>query len=421
MNGSSTSSLRAGLAALLTGALVAACGPVAVGTPSPASPGRDGREPAGSPSISATGGWEKAVVEEPAESITGPSAQPAFCSPCHPANQTYIQALAAGGPGLVGVGLGFDGAASHAAAWTSTDGRAWARSSGLPAPDGSTITALAAGPHGRLVAVGGGAHGGAAWVSDDGRQWRQAPDQPALAGPATLTQLLAVVAWGGGFLAAGAADPAWGEHRAAFWASPDGLAWQRLPDPPAASGARVQGLAVGRHGLVAVGSRGDPERGTGAAWVSADGRSWLPASGPDLGLGPLHAVTAGGPGFVAVGEAATGDRAVAWTSTDGSAWTAAPDAAALHAFGDQRAVMLAVTAAAGRLLAVGWISDLANGSAAAWVSTDGRAWRRLPDDATFAGGGMAAAVPVDGRPVAAGTTGWPDNKVATVWLGPPLP
>jgi hypothetical protein len=83
-------------------------------------------------------------------------------------------------------------------------------------------------------------------------------------------------------------------------------------------------------------------------------------------------VTAGGPGFVAVGFDGT-DRALVWVSTDGLEWTAVPDSDVFA-----RASMAGVTSSNGRVIAVGRdLTSVDDERAAAWVSRDGFTWRRV--------------------------------------------
>ncbi len=74
----------------------------------------------------------------------------------------------------------------------------------------------------------------------------------------------------------------------------------------------------------------------------------------------------------------------------------------------------------GGFVADGWRSDAGNGSAVVWRSSDGMAWTRFPQDASFSGAGMAAILdrPASPRLLAAGTKGWPDTHAAQVWVGP---
>ena len=54
----------------------------------------------------------------------------------------------------------------------------------------------------------------------------------------------------------------------AIWTSDDGLRWSRAPDVPALSQGKIQGVAAGGPGLVAVGSFGSPDFSIPTVWIS---------------------------------------------------------------------------------------------------------------------------------------------------------
>jgi hypothetical protein len=130
------------------------------------------------------------------------------------------------------------------------------------------------------------------------------------------------------------------------------------------------------------------------------------------------AIAGSGPGFVAVGENVDQTAAAAWTSADGSSWSAATAQPGLDNFGLQM-VMTAVAATPGGtgVVAAGWRSDSGNGSAVVWRSSDGRTWVHLPQDVSFEGAGLAAILPSP-HLLVAGTMGWPDTHAAQVWIAP---
>ncbi len=383
--------------------VVAACAtapPTLIRTPAPAS---------------LAPGWITADVEQPASLVNGPSTAPGqFCSPCHGASATLMLAVAHTVFGFIAVG--YEQPGPHAAVWTSPDARRWTRVTGFPAVEGSAAFAVAA-DEGRIVVVGSDRSGAVSWASTDGRTWSLAPAGPALAGPAAATAMVAVVAFGDGFVAAGRSDdPAAGRTAAAVWLSADGLTWQRIVAGDAFAGARVVGLAASGGRLVAVGTAG-PEQAPSLAWTSSDGRTWTRVADPALAGGVVRAVAAGGPGFVAVGAAAADDRALAWTSPDGATWAAVPDGPAFEN-GGAAIRMLGVSGSPGGLAAVGWRSDAGNGSAVAWSSSGGRDWRRSPQATSFSGGEMDGVAASGQLTVAVGLTGYPDNDAARVWLNP---
>jgi len=182
---------------------------------------------------------------------------------------------------------------------------------------------------------------GAIWTSSDGRGWTVSADPALAAGRVTD-----VAVWGQGFVAVGSV-----EHRepglspvlhGAVWLSDDGITWTRVPDqdslvggdfvPP--GGVGISAVTAGGPGLVAVGNYDrDGFHPHAAVWLSADGLTWarvdpaaIEGEGNPEGDGPgamMRDVTAGGPGLVAVGEVGTYQwQAVpaVWLSEDGAAW-----------------------------------------------------------------------------------------------------
>jgi hypothetical protein len=189
---------------------------------------------------------------------------------------------------------------------------------------------------------------------------------------------------------------------------------------PAAVGGGDRGFAV-------VGGRvfrddEAPSGGMASAWHSGDGLSWEPATAdqglavgdstpmddyPDPGLVDV----AWGPaGFVAVGLTARPDPrgGSARYSSDGETWTRAefPDAA--------RSWPAAVTSNGSTFVIVGVARAKGTPRAAAWLSTDGRSWRRVPDGDAFDIGGYVTypAAYVSGGPVDVVTT--PEGTLVAV-------
>jgi hypothetical protein len=372
--------------------------------------------PSGAASAAPAGGWIAARVAQPAEIEGQPTNAPAFCSPCHPITGTYIQALVPIASGYLA--LGEQQPPSVAAAWSSTDAAAWQRVGNLPAPQGSNIAAALAGPGG-VVAVGSNGTAAAVWRMAAGGGWSMSTLAPPPAG--ATEQLDAVAATGNGYVAAGFTQSSTAVKTASIWRSGDGVSWSRAQVPGATGAAEVAGLAANANVVIAVGISGDERRGTAAVWRSTDGgSSWSSVSSSAFGAGRMLAVTFGSGVFAAVGENVDQTAAAAWTSTDGSAWSLAPEQPALANAGMQMVMMaIAVDGSAG-FVADGWSSDAGNGSAVVWRSQDGMTWTRYPQDASFSGAGMAAILvrPTSPRLVAAGTMGWPDTHAAQVWIGP---
>lgn len=252
---------------------------------------------------------------------------------------------------------------STATLWTTTDGTTWSVSTDpdlvAVAPYTRTsIDRLVAGAGG-MVAVG--TEGGnetqrpVAWWSADGVDWVRTT-QP-LEGSGLRDAATDGTAW----VAVGAATvPAEELTKAAFWRSPDGRSWTELADDGARAYKEPQAVAWTGAGYVAVGYEGLILREGPAfrpqAWRSPDGASWsgVPATA-DTSIWPfpgptpvsneaalwggmmVDLVTLPG-GLLAVGtywgldpsiankdggHTAMAYRGVAWTSTDGAAWTLA--------------------------------------------------------------------------------------------------
>lgn len=213
---------------------------------------------------------------------------------------------------------------------------------------------------------------------------------PSGAAPPTVTWVTAeagldgtptdLVAWGDGFLAVGYITGPDGHWAAATWTSVDGLAWTRTLEPADFPHTRMNGVTTDGSVLVAAGYEYLPLAApdvspVAAFWRSKDGVAWERADtrrdfviglekddeGWRTGLGD---VTAGGPGFVAVG-ATRDDGATVWTSTDGLDWRRSA------ALGD--AAIGGVTAGGPGLVAVGSTGG-PQSDGRIWTSADGLAW-----------------------------------------------
>lgn len=175
------------------------------------------------------------------------------------------------------------------------------------------------------------------------------------------------------------------------------LAWQGVGDQPDfhAPHGVMEAVTAGGPGFVAVGdgcAKGD-KRCHAAVWTSVDGLTWrrVPDS-PVFDVGPYVAsrrgemtdVIPGGPGLIAVGRELLLNerRTVVWTSPDGLTWTRAADSPSF-----ERGTIEAVTAGGPGYVAVGSeiVGTLA--VAAVWTSVDGVAWERVPGDPAFDLGG----------------------------------
>jgi hypothetical protein len=188
--------------------------------------------------------------------------------------------------------------------------------------------------------------------------WRLLPSQPEL-GPAALLDL---VTFHNALYAVGNAttDAAPG----VIWTSTDGETWRSATGALSLEGIQINAVAAGASGIVAVGARNDHA----VAVVSPDGVSWAVRRMPNGTAWDLQSVAAGPTGFVAVGNP-TGDQlhGAAWWSADGRSWSAITSVE-----GSKYPNWDAVGASATRFVAVG----TAGSKRATWISDDGRRWHR---------------------------------------------
>ncbi|HAX81064.1 MAG TPA: hypothetical protein DCY40_00655 [Actinobacteria bacterium] len=293
--------------------------------------------------------------------------------------------------------------------------------------DASMSTVVAGGPGLLAFGSGGGDSDLVVWASADGIAWTMlgmgAVDSE---GPVWLHD---AVVGGPGLVAVGA-KPATEDFDVIVWTSTDGDSWVEVPDETGArSGSGDQAafsLAVGGPGLVAVGYEEYEDEMDGAVWTSPDGITWTRV--PDgLGVfgGPgdqrIFAVTVGGPGLVAVGEEFRDDALgiAVWVSPDGFAWTRVPDdAGVLSGLGEYSA--FSVVAGGPGLVMVGRVSAGEIGSdGAAWWSTDGSTWVRGDPDGALTGPGnqtLVSVVAAGNGLVAAGRDDSLGEEDAAVWM-----
>jgi hypothetical protein len=376
-----------------------------------------------------------------------------------------------GGPGLVAVGEGDDGAA----VWTSADGITWSR----VARDysvfggGPTMFSVTSGNSG-LVAVGGedgpgdegdGFGDAAVWTSADGFTWSRVTHDESVFGGEGQQQMVSVTAGGPGLVAVGW-DTSEGTADAAVWTSVDGISWSRVPGDEGVFGGpgeqTMSSVTVGGPGLVAVGSDGFYDGvdrgqlgswrrdflGDAAVWTSADGITWSRVPHEATVFGGegnqwMDDVTVGGPGLVAVGgDWSSGARAAAvWTSIDGMIWSQVTYDDAVFGgsqvtyddavFGGVNAqAMNSVTSTGLGLVAVGraWATSDSgsytdpDSAASVWASDDGLTWTWMGyDEAVFGSEGnsrqfMNSVIATDLGVVAVGADWSGPSHGAAVWV-----
>lgn len=376
--------------------------------------------PGSSPSLPAASidptAWVRAPnIEEPDGFMTAQTGVVITrgCAPCHPAIDTLMTGVAAGQGGLVAVGWvlqDFSGAS-----WHSTDGATWTFTGGFPA---QTLLSAVAVNGGRYDAVGRDGNGATAWTSTDATTWQKTASPAFSASPLRLTS---ITPWKGGFVAGGYKGNEFFSGDAALWLSTDGLAWRQANDSKSFHDARVWGVAAGPNGLVAVGQTGSTDApGPAVIWTSSDGLTWSRvADGPVFAGGRLRAVASiPSLGFVAVGEDIAGDTGIVWVSKDGRAWSRVPTDPIFGRVGIQ-VRMYAVTAGPSGVVVAGTLNaGVQYGEAAIWTSSDGLAWKRVPDGPEFLDNEVNAATGWNDKVVLVGDRGAPDAYQATAWLSP---
>jgi hypothetical protein len=195
----------------------------------------------------------------------------------------------------------------------------------IGAPDaGLSITQVE--PVGESVA----AHGmGGIWITDDGLRW----EHRLRLDPADRVGVARIIEYDGGLIAAGSRFEPEGESELLVWASPDGSQWAEsvvsafpFPYEPSRSA-----LAAGEPGLVlAVDTTGwvrAAEPGTDL-WVSSDGAAWTAVPPSESGLAGVGItdIAAIGGGFAATARQCDADGCTwsVWTSEDGARWSPVP-------------------------------------------------------------------------------------------------
>ena len=257
------------------------------------------------------------------------------------------------GDGYLAVGKRNVGFRTDAAVWRSIDGHSWTAvddaalratpTEGATQTYGFALDAVAARGT-RLVGLGltdpAGPGEITSWVSDDGQTWSRQP-LPMLASPgATVSGLVSTPA---GFVAIlfDNADPVHGiGSRSNVIRSTDGVAWEVVDAPVLnAAGSHVFGLAEVAGRLIAYGVAGGHD-GTASVWHSDDGANWTAADVPVPGNLPSSSILAAAAvdsGLLLVGMTRTESPGlskasgvwaidgaadvVAWTTTDGTSLT----------------------------------------------------------------------------------------------------
>ena len=264
---------------------------------------------------------------------------------------TFPVALTTGPQGgLVAVGRQLD----HPVAWTSADGASW-QLHVVPVLGGMHAERMTAVAATKLGYVAGGSAGpelferhARFWTSSDGVAWETVPDDKAAFADAEVTAISAI---GDRLVAVGWLGTAQHHTGGVAWTSSDGRTWTRIDDPAFEDAAAASMIVAPFGGLLAVGS--DIERKAALAWLSADGQHWQRVTAGDYGDSRnlwMTDVAAVGDRVIAVGSAQATQRAsgTSWVSTDGITWEQAHPAPIL-----EQLELLAVSAGGPGAVAVG--------------------------------------------------------------------
>ena len=293
-------------------------------------------------------------------------------------------------------------------------GASWSPVTDLSAfGDGSVAAITLLGP--KLVAVGSTPAGGkttaGVWTSADGLSWTRAHDVPSFG----QAEIDAVAGSGSRLVALGCPvgpEGCAGNPVARIWTSNDGVAWTPAAFSPGfdPTGRQYDAVTAGGPGYVAVGydiSGGFPQVPADASIVtSGDGSTWTPvAANPGFKAATMGGVAAAGATLVVVGQASNGAPAV-WTSSDGQTWSRAATSGL-----PTDAEVRDVAGGGPGVIAVG----REGGNAASWTSTDGRTWRQGPPSGALAGARMLHIVTTSRRFIAVGTV---SDGSGAAWTSP---
>jgi hypothetical protein len=267
--------------------------------------------------------------------------------------------------------------------------------------------------------------------------WERVPTDAVL----ERAWMRAVTAGGPGLVAVGSTE----EFAAAVWTSEDGVEWQRIESPTfgvpesvregtSYSERFMSAVVGGPSGLVATGGQllrldngnaGYIETIEAVVWHSPDGLEWTEVGGNAFAGATINAVAVGGPGYIAVGATVEDGQPAVWASVDGREWERVSDESLAPGADYISAELNDVVAGGPGLVAVGCeyptedkFESWERWHPGIWVSADGRAWNRLPDDAVVDPDNVPAGIPTCPASVAAGDDGLfgPGASGDQVWL-----
>jgi hypothetical protein len=194
------------------------------------------------------------------------------------------------------------------------------------------------------------------------------------------------------------------DDRVIFLDSTDGMTWQR--QRAIGRVGDTYSVRAGPGGVAAVGDRSSAAGGQ-SSWFSSDGLTWEvhrdafhAASGATSRGGALD-IVATDDGWLAVGwhdrrcsDPCNPDRAMVWTSSNGTDWTELPDQEAFH-----DGPMEFVARLGTGFVAVGQTPE---SDYATWTSPDGHTWTSVGDGTAFENASVTGLVVRDGVIVVVG-------------------
>jgi hypothetical protein len=207
--------------------------------------------------------------------------------------------------------------------------------------------------------------------------------------------IMAMTAYGDGFVAVGEDFRSDAMVNGAIWSSPDGASWTRLDTARNdLTESVLDFVATDARQLVAIGHLRTGDNASDGqdriAWISDDGMRWQRVIPPPFGRDEIDGLTGGPTGFVAWGRGTSGN-AVIYESPTGRSWTLATTDQSLTgmAIGTIRPYRGGYVAVGERLAPSSTTVGGPNlSAAAAWWSADGRTWHVAATDEGFGLGSL---------------------------------
>ncbi|HEY6608062.1 MAG TPA: hypothetical protein VI277_02600 [Candidatus Limnocylindria bacterium] len=316
-----------GTLAVVAAALLSACQPAGVATPSPSTAASSSADTTSSASPTA------AATIEPTQTATAAPAAGWQEGGSFGAEGTIEHAESAvrTADGFIAVGTWYGVAAmphsgpvpQEGRVWHSADGRSWEDVTPEATFADAGLRHVYVADDGALIVLGM-LHEASedaipmAWESANGRDWAQT--SIGLTGHWTVERL---AHGGGGYLAQIVVAPdIYSEFERGLWFSVDGRSWERVWAESFGSeiGERIIDIGAGDDGFAATGTRGEDIEPFVIA--SSDGREWFEATAPPAESGPI---AERGGDWVAVGTSVVSvprpTEATVWSSANGLLWS----------------------------------------------------------------------------------------------------